>query len=201
MAWPLDDGDTPINPVLPEVLALLRAHPQGLSEHEIIKALETRTETFAELAQAYHLALFQKHFLVMNALYTLQEALLEEGVYLSVSPLLNRLDWLKDTAGARELTDTPVALRAYYLDWRHFADTTEADVLELLQGFWRRFEAGDRKREALAELDLPADASWAAVKQRYRSLAARHHPDRGGDSQRFMLVREAYEVLRPCWRQ
>jgi curved DNA-binding protein CbpA len=30
------------------------------------------------------------------------------------------------------------------------------------------------------------------VKQRYRMLAMRHHPDRGGDAAAFVLVNDAY---------
>ncbi|CAJ1430847.1 unnamed protein product [Effrenium voratum] len=44
-------------------------------------------------------------------------------------------------------------------------------------------------------LELARDASPAEVKRSYRRLAALHHPDKGGDQERFKEVSFAYEVL------
>ena len=44
-------------------------------------------------------------------------------------------------------------------------------------------------------LGLPATASPDEVRQAYRRLAAKHHPDKGGDSGEFVRVRKAYERL------
>jgi len=45
------------------------------------------------------------------------------------------------------------------------------------------------------ELDVPVDASPEVIKQRYRTLAQMHHPDKGGDEEMFKLIKEAYEIL------
>ena len=45
------------------------------------------------------------------------------------------------------------------------------------------------------ELELSSDCSQEAIKQQYRILAHRHHPDRGGDEERFKKIKLAYEVL------
>lgn len=45
------------------------------------------------------------------------------------------------------------------------------------------------------ELGLSASATQEEIKQRYRSLAQTHHPDRGGDEEKFKRVKLAYEVL------
>ena len=45
------------------------------------------------------------------------------------------------------------------------------------------------------ELDVPIDASLETIKQRYRTLAQMHHPDKGGDEELFKLIKLAYEIL------
>lgn len=49
--------------------------------------------------------------------------------------------------------------------------------------------------QALDVLGLPRDASLSEIRQRYRELAKRHHPDTGGDAQQFILVNEAYTCV------
>lgn len=44
-------------------------------------------------------------------------------------------------------------------------------------------------------LGLTKDASQDEVKKAYRKLAREHHPDKGGDPEKFKKVQEAYEVL------
>jgi curved DNA-binding protein CbpA len=45
------------------------------------------------------------------------------------------------------------------------------------------------------ELDVPVNASLEAIKQRYRTLAQIHHPDKGGDEELFKRIKLAYEIL------
>ena len=44
-------------------------------------------------------------------------------------------------------------------------------------------------------LGVPRDASEQDIKTAYRKMAAKHHPDRGGDTQKFQEVEEAYRNL------
>ncbi len=46
--------------------------------------------------------------------------------------------------------------------------------------------------QAFHVLDLPHDAPFSEIRQRYRTLAKRFHPDTGGDPQRFISINEAY---------
>ncbi len=46
---------------------------------------------------------------------------------------------------------------------------------------------------ALQRLDLPEDASLSDIRQRYRLLAKRSHPDAGGDHEQFIQINEAYK--------
>jgi len=44
-------------------------------------------------------------------------------------------------------------------------------------------------------LGLQQDASTDDIKRAYKKLAMKHHPDRGGDAEKFKTVGQAYEVL------
>jgi DnaJ-domain-containing protein 1 len=50
--------------------------------------------------------------------------------------------------------------------------------------------------QLLALLGLPPHAGMLEIKQRYRELAKRYHPDHGGDSQKFIELVEIYERLK-----
>ena len=45
------------------------------------------------------------------------------------------------------------------------------------------------------ELDVSVTASTEEIKQRYRTLAQMHHPDKGGDEALFIRIKLAYEIL------
>ena len=45
------------------------------------------------------------------------------------------------------------------------------------------------------ELDVSVTASAEEIKQRYRTLAQMHHPDKGGDEDMFKRIKLAYEIL------
>lgn len=47
----------------------------------------------------------------------------------------------------------------------------------------------------LALMGLPPHAGLAEIKQRFRELAKRHHPDHGGDAEQFMALMDVYEQL------
>jgi curved DNA-binding protein len=44
-------------------------------------------------------------------------------------------------------------------------------------------------------LGVPKGASDEEIKRAYRKLAAKHHPDRGGDTAKFQEIQSAYETL------
>jgi hypothetical protein len=49
-------------------------------------------------------------------------------------------------------------------------------------------------------LDIEPSASADAVRDRYRELASKHHPDHGGDPAKMRQVNQAYERLRNAER-
>jgi len=50
-------------------------------------------------------------------------------------------------------------------------------------------------------LGVGADATRREIEQRYKRLAAQHHPDRGGDEERMKSLNEAYRILRDDTRR
>lgn len=50
--------------------------------------------------------------------------------------------------------------------------------------------------QLLSLLDLPPYAGIQEIKQRFRELAKRYHPDHGGDSEKFIELVEVYERLK-----
>lgn len=212
------------NPITPIILATLRKHPQGFNEYTLIQAIES-AGLFGGLDENLDVALFQKHFLTMNALYQLQISLWEEDtLYLEVSALRIHLETASIGATGSEpshLNNTPQttlegviegsskvvlpeqnrneALRSYYLDWSHYNSADEASVKQLLNSFWKRFLNPEQRITALDTLEITDNApSPATIKQQFRLLAAKHHPDKGGDPDSFIAIREAYEVLLPA---
>ena len=55
--------------------------------------------------------------------------------------------------------------------------------------------SGVLRRKWLALLGLPASADVAMIKDAYRKLALKHHPDVGGDAKVLLSVVQAYEGL------
>ena len=48
----------------------------------------------------------------------------------------------------------------------------------------------------LATLELQPPVDSISVRQQYRRLAMRHHPDKGGDGEQFRRVSAAYQRLK-----
>jgi len=185
------------NPLVPDILSHLHTHPDGLSEFELMQALGKHAG-FASLCDSGQLALFQKHFMVMNGLYQLQQQLWQdEELVLEISPLLIQLNTPQVSAhdNSEKLLTESSTLASYYLDWENFEGTSEKDVIDLLSDFWCRFVSNDDRDAAYEVLGLEQDADLHEVKQCYRRLAAQHHPDKGGDRDKFIEVRQAYEIL------
>ena len=51
------------------------------------------------------------------------------------------------------------------------------------------------RQQALAVLGLPPNATRQQIKHRYRALAKKHYPDRGGDQREMRRIIAAYELL------
>ena len=186
------------NPLIPDILSLLHQDSEGISEYLIIQSLEKHI-AFEAIADDYQLAIFQKHFMVMNALYQLQKQLMEdEQLFLDISALKIQLFTADTPSTNKHLTESANAkLSEYYLDWSNFENTDKDDVEKLLKSFWKLYINADNRLAALTILELEEDACGETISQRYRELAAIHHPDKGGETAAFIQIRQAYETLNP----
>ncbi|MCW8957323.1 MAG: DnaJ domain-containing protein [Gammaproteobacteria bacterium] len=192
----------PRNPLIIPILDILKIAEDKIGEYDLICSLEQQGIVFPGVNDSYNVAMFKKHFMTMNALYHLQQDLIEDGYYLSITVLDIRIEPLSQTENNQSLIDSAEhKVRDYYLDWRHFDNTSENEIKELLSSFWQMYSALDKQGQALAVLELDPDAGWDDVKQAYRRLATEHHPDKGGKDVRFIEIREAYEVLRCFYSQ
>lgn len=210
------------NPLCLPISQLLEQAEQSLSLYDVLKQLEASGVDLQQMVKGENeinlsneLLLFRKNFILMNALYEIQRDLQGSGYGLYITALkilLYKLqnDGTVDTTGSgltalaiSEATRSDLALSEYYLDWQHYADTDQAVVEQLLEGFWQQYrhyhsgpENQDKRSCALTVLGLECSASWDDIQYAYRQKVACCHPDRGGQHQHFIEVREAYQYLK-----
>jgi len=186
------------NPLKIPILELLNELELPVSEFELIQQLKRKLHPFPRLAENHSVELFRINFLVMNALYQLQQQLLQEKVYLSISPLAITLQPLPPmNPDERALSNQlDCSLSEYFLDWTHFEETGEQEVDALFQQFWNRFLNTEVIENAYHTLAINPQSSWTDIQKAYRKQALLHHPDKGGQTSRFIEIRQAYEVLK-----
>ena len=74
-------------------------------------------------------------------------------------------------------------------------ETTADDVQELITSFWRRMNDKVERKKALADLGLQDPVDDNTVKQAYRKLVMKHHPDRGGEKEKLQKINAALAKL------
>lgn len=191
-----------LNPFMSPIAKFLRSCTGPISEYTLLKHLNFSDDDLKLPSESSgDLALFRKHFLVMNALYQLQAIFRDEGYYLVISSL--KIEIIPHTASGTTATlkqdlvqqTADEKIKAYYLDWDEFTQSDQNSVEQLLNDFWQRYYAGDKEQSAFSTLGLESDAEWPLIRSTYQKLAAKHHPDKGGDTEAFISIREAYEQL------
>lgn len=177
------------------VYQALQVSPAGLSEYELLQTVSPNT-ILETLNKPGNTGLFQRHFVLKHVVYILQKELLADNEQvLVIEPLKIQLNTASDTdTQAISLTEN-TSLSDYYLNWNNFS-TEEAEIDELLEGFWRNYAKYIQQDEAWEVLNLDANSSFENVTKRYRELAAVHHPDKGGEQEKFIKIRAAYEALK-----
>jgi len=192
-----------------DILALLLdENSAGFSEHELLKLLQQPPhEFFATDALHDPLVLFQTHFLLFHCLYVLKQRWSNtQHAELEISALVIKKQIFKVSTKNTQLDKhkyQPIEqadpLAQYYLDWSHFSATSSADVEELLSSFWRKVFKPQNAldiQQALIIMELEAPTSTIELKVQYRRLAQNHHPDKGGDSEHFKNICQAFHQLK-----
>jgi len=174
--------------------AILREHPEGLREYELLEILRGD----GPVRGLDSLELFRVHFLLFHHLHRLRASLEAAGLgTIEIQCLrIRALPLQGPPPNPEKLPKGPEPLAEYYLDLENLSKTTREDVEALLRWFWKRYRVHGREQEALGVLGLPGRATRREIQRRYRALVLQHHPDRGGNPETFRNVVEAMEILR-----
>lgn len=167
---------THFNPLQADLLAVL-IDGSVWKIHTLFAHIGTH-KAFEQLDTCPDKTLFKKNFLLMNALYQLQDSLVNEGYFLQLSSLHIQLL----PQGRSPCPATPNPLQDYYLDWRNY-DTSTAQIRQLLDDFWRAYqhqptqltECEFTKINQRWQLSVPFTKKQ--LHQRWRQLAFAYHPD------------------------
>ncbi|MDW1591551.1 MULTISPECIES: DNA-J related domain-containing protein [unclassified Vibrio] len=188
------------NPLLWPMLEILRKQPSNWKVHTLASWLGEQGY-ISKLDDSPDKDLFKRNFLIMNALYQLQDTLYPDS-WLQVEAMDIQL--MSSMEALRHKIDIHDPLREYYLDWRNY-EADEDEVRRLLNEFWTTYQkfiggssvASVDKTKALSLFELNTDATPAEIRKQWRKLALRWHPDReNGDAERFRVLCEAWNVLR-----
>lgn len=173
---------------------ILQQHPQGLTEHELLLALEAGQQIGR--VHESNLTLFQNHFLLFHCLYQLRDRLLvdDDPADIEIHCLSIRLLPMANTDATLLARHDP--LRDYYLDLTNLEGTTAGEVERLLDSFWQRFISSDVRTQALEALGLADPVTYDEIKAHYRRLVMEHHPDRGGSKPKLQQINRAMRQLK-----
>ncbi|RMF13546.1 MAG: molecular chaperone DnaJ [Gammaproteobacteria bacterium] len=176
--------------------ALIKVGAAPIREYDLIRTLSAPPwALFDPTALRLPLSLFQTHFLLFHSLYRLRNSwLADQAGILVIDPLgIRLLPWLPGTQALVEQDK----LATYYQNIDNLFQTSESDVEAMLDHFFRCLLNPHQRAEALETLGLPETCSnLEVVRNRYRELAMRHHPDRGGCVREFQSIQSAWQYLK-----
>lgn len=187
------------NPLIIPILEYLRVQHSSCSLLDLVKLCEQELLLLIGKDNDFQLAIFQKNFFVMNALYQIQADLQTEGYTLTISPVEITL-LPNHTVSKPALTTRDNNLANYYGDWTNLTKITVADIEALFANFWQKYHAFDKVAAALNTLELGQDVEWHDIRKAYHQKIAISHPDKGGSTKDFIEVRKAYEILSARFR-
>ncbi|NTS75417.1 DnaJ domain-containing protein [Catenovulum sp. SM1970] len=171
-------------------------------ELELIKQLQAEPYClFTDYKLADSFQLFCMHFSLYNALYRLRDKWLAESVAV-ISIELSRFTiepYTENTGQASLALTSSDPLRSYYLDWQNFKQTNEDDLEQMLNAFWQKMACyliePEEKNKAFVILGIEPTDNTSEIKQAYKKLAQRNHPDKGGETHTFQQLNWAKNIL------
>ncbi|MGZ9899316.1 DNA-J related domain-containing protein [Shewanella gaetbuli] len=188
------------NPLIWPLLSLLQSSNHSWKVHHLATELQQKG-LLHNLDSQPEKNLFKRNFLLMNALYELQDMLMPKQ-WLQVKAMEIQLFRIIPN-NADILHHQDAALREYYLDWKNY-DTCVNVVREMLESFWNNYQEYIglnlqlmNKGHALKVFELDDTASNKDIRKQWRKLALKWHPDRDqGNAEKFKEVCEAWQTLR-----
>ncbi|WP_213611687.1 DNA-J related domain-containing protein [Pseudoalteromonas sp.] len=187
-----------LNPLIDEIFELL-INKKVWMVHTLASELKERG-LLDTLAADPERDLFKRNFLIMNALYQLQQQVMPKQQLLIKSL---HIELVSDPR--QNQLDTNDPLRDYYLNWQNF-ETSTAEINALLDSFWQRFSkpkqhevplSALQQQQLIARWQLVQPITLKAIQKRWRQLAVQHHPDKqGGDNEVFKQLKMEYEQLK-----
>lgn len=185
------------NPLIINILGYLKKQNSACSLIDLVNLCQQDFVLLIKKDVDPQIAIFQKNFFVMNALYQIQRDIKNEGFLLTIFPL--EICLVPNHAAAKgtlAMRDTDLA--HYYLNWSNLNNITLAEVESLFARFWQSYRAVDKVAAALTTLGVDNNIDWFGIRRAYQKKIAITHPDKGGCAADFIEIRQAYEVL--SWR-
>ncbi|MGL6170568.1 DNA-J related domain-containing protein [Vibrio misgurnus] len=188
------------NPLVWPIFDVLKHKPSGWKVHTLAAHL-SGLGMMPVLDPQPEKDLFKRNFLIMNALFQLQETLHPqkwlqvEAMDIVLAPMMGR---------QFQSIDMHDPLRDYYTQWVNY-EADEGEVKRLLNEFWTRYRhsvGSDNgktltRSQALRLFELSEAANALEIRKTWRRLALRWHPDRdNGSAERFRILCEAWNILR-----
>jgi hypothetical protein len=187
-----------LNPLIDEIFELLINNKVWMV-HTLASELKERG-LLDTLAADPGRDLFKRNFLIMNALYQLQQQVMPKQQLLIKSL---HIELVSDPRQNQLHPNDP--LRDYYLNWQNF-ETSTAEINALLDSFWQRFSktkqheaplSAQQHQQLIARWQLVQPITLKTLQKRWRQLAVQHHPDKqGGDNEVFKQLKMEYEQLK-----
>ena len=187
-----------LNPLIDEIFELL-INKKVWMVHTLASELKERG-LLDTLAADPKRDLFKRNFLIMNALYQLQQQVMPKQQLLIKSL---HIELVSDPRQNQLHPNDP--LRDYYLNWQNF-ETSTAEINALLDSFWQRFSkpkqheaslSAQQHQQLIARWQLVQPITLKTLQKRWRQLAVQHHPDKqGGDNEVFKQLKMEYEQLK-----
>lgn len=179
-------------------------------------------------ADGISLELFEKHFLLHRRLYLFDDELrLSSGQRLSIRLIRFRILPPPEPATCGYLlTDEPAycgkpsvqglcaahrqsisgdeletpGLKGFYMDWSNLHTMDQMRLTRLVEGFFHQVFHPEEIQAALEILGLDEDADPEVVRKRWLELSRIHHPDAGGELEKYQRINAAYQVWKSNFR-
>lgn len=176
-----------------KLLEIILSAGGSIKEYDLLKQLNDEYPAFFERLGDSP-SLYKRHFLLFHSLYQLKAELVLKNQCLLVSALEIRISLRVEN---RQDLGECDPLQAFYLDWNN-VHLSDSEINEMQRAFWEKYLAVDKKAAAIKTLqldDVPV-LTTKIVKSRFNELALQHHPDKGGNEDAFIAIKQAYECLR-----